>query len=75
MNAIKKHRTKCDLSQYELADKVGISKGYMSKIENGVDICPAWLAEDIADALRCKIDTIFKPLVVQKTRRYTVRKV
>ena len=75
MNAIKKYRMECDLTQYELADMVGISKGYMSKIESGTNNCPEWLAVSIAYVLRCKADTIFKPVVVQETRLYKVRKV
>jgi len=72
MNAIKKYRIKCDLTQYELAEKVKISKGYMSKIESGED-CPEWLAEAIAAVLRCSVGTIFKPVVERKTR-YVVRR-
>ena len=73
MSAIKRHRVKRNLTQYELGDEVGISKGWISQIENGKDNCPKWLAEKIAKVLRCDVDTLFKTVVERKSR-YIARK-
>ena len=73
MSAIKKHRMKMDITQVELADLAGVSKGYMSQIENSKDNCADWLALAIAAVLRCDVDTLFKTVVERKSR-YVVRK-
>ncbi len=81
MSVMKKHRLKRNLSQEELGNDVKktktgqskISKGWISQIENGKDNCPKWLAEAIAEVLRCDVDTLFKT-VVERKKRYVARK-
>ena len=62
-----------DIYQVELAEMVGVSKGFMSQVESGEKECSLWLVEKIAKVLRCDPDTLFKKVVKRKTR-YVVRK-
>jgi len=62
-----------DITQMELADKVKVTKGFMSRIESGKDYCPEWLTEAIAKVLRCDVDTLFKRVTERKTR-YVARR-
>ena len=61
-NNIRKYRTENGLTQQELADKVGISRQYLTDIENpfrGKHITIAILGR-IADSLGISIELFFK---------------
>lgn len=70
---MKARRRKLNITLHELSDLTGVSKSFLSQIENAKDNCPVWLMEKIAEVLRCKSDTVFKPVVERKTR-YVVRR-
>ena len=73
MNVIKEYRQKRDITQAELADMVGVSKGFMSQIENGKGYCPLWLVVKLAEVLRCSTRTLFQKVYEEKIK-YKVRK-
>ncbi len=58
-NTIKQARNKRGLTQKNLADIVGISEKWLSKIESGKQNPTVSLAIRIADALGVKVDDIF----------------
>ncbi len=58
-NRVKEYRTKCGISQIELAETVGTTRQTIISIEKGV-FCPsAKLALLIAIALNCKFEELF----------------
>ena len=60
MNKVKEYREKKDLTQQELADKAGISRFMISKIENEEDInITKNTMVAIANSLGCKVTDIF----------------
>ena len=59
MNNIKKFRIEKNITQKELADKVGITQQMMSNYENGYSIPSIKLARKIADIFESSIDAIF----------------
>lgn len=58
---IAEHRILLGLTQQELADKVGISKSYLSKIEasSSNKSCSLHVLFDIADVLNVSINELF----------------
>jgi transcriptional regulator with XRE-family HTH domain len=46
-----KHRTGAFLNQRELADKVGVGKGYISAVERGARLASITLVRRMAEAL------------------------
>lgn len=58
-NKLKEYRLKSQLTQVQLADKVGSSKNTISSIETG-QFCPtAYLAALLCLALNCKFEELF----------------
>ena len=58
-NRVKKFRLKQGLTQEELAAKLKISPGYLSKVERG-EVDPSLkLAVRIAKSLRCTLNDLF----------------
>jgi len=58
-NRIKQRRKELNMTQEELADKLGISTNWLSKIENGKVDPRISLAYRISHYLNCRIDDIF----------------
>lgn len=58
-NKIKQYRTKCNLSQKELADKVGTTRQTIIAIEKGTFSPTAKLALLLCYALDCTFDELF----------------
>lgn len=56
---LKRKRQKSGLTQQQIADEVGISKGYYSLIERGERRTSYELAFQIAQVLKTKPDAIF----------------
>lgn len=54
------HRKKLNLSQKELAVKLGITNESMGRIERGVMAPKFSRLQDIADALQCSVSCLFK---------------
>lgn len=58
-NKIQKLRNKQDLTQEELADKVGISRAYMGYIEQGRATPSLEVVEKVARALKVNLRDLF----------------
>ena len=58
-NRLKEYRTKCNLSQKELADKVGTTRQTIIAIEKGTFSPTAKLALLLCYALDCTFEKIF----------------
>lgn len=59
---ISQERRKKNLTTEKLAYENGISKGYLSDIENGKKLPSIKMLERIADALEVDISILFRPL-------------
>lgn len=59
---VSQERRKKNLTTEKLAYENGISKGYLSDIENGKKLPSIKMLERIADALEVDISVLFKPL-------------
>ncbi len=57
---IKEYRKKCKMSQAELAQKVGVRRETIGRLEKGMYNPSLKLAMDIATTLRAKVEDIFK---------------
>lgn len=55
---IKKKRKEAGVNQYELADKVGVTQGYIAKVENNMKIPSMTLGKAIANVLGCTMDEL-----------------
>jgi putative transcriptional regulator len=60
VNHIKQHRARLDLTQEDLARKVGVRRQTILSIEKGKYNPSALLAFHIADALGMKVDELFE---------------
>jgi putative transcriptional regulator len=59
-NHIKQHRARLDLTQEELADRVGVRRQTILAIEKGKYVPSALLAFKIAHVLGMKVDDLFE---------------
>ena len=59
-NHIKQHRARLDLTQEDLAQKVGVRRQAILAIEKGKYVPSALLAFQIAEALGMKVDELFE---------------
>ena len=59
-NHIKQHRARLDLTQQDLAERVGVRRQTILAIEKGQYVPSALLAFLIADALEMRIDELFE---------------
>ena len=57
---IKKKRKEAGVNQYELADKVGVTQGYIAKVENNMKIPSMTLGKAIATVLGCTMDELVR---------------
>ena len=57
---IKKIRMQCKMTQQELANAVGVTKGYISKIENGMTAPPVGTLIAFAQAMRVELNAFFE---------------
>ena len=55
---IKRLRTKCNLSQLELAEQVGVIQSMIAQIERGSKVQTMPLGKEIATALKCGIEEL-----------------
>ena len=60
INHIKQHRARLDLTQEDLARKVGVRRQTILSIEKGKYNPSALLAFQIADALGMRVDELFE---------------
>jgi len=58
-NSLKDHRARLDLTQAELADRVGVSRKTINTVENGVFTPSATLALKLARALGVAVEEVF----------------
>ena len=59
-NSLKDERTRLDLTQAELAERVGVSRKTINTVENGVFVPSTTLALKLARALGCRVEDIFQ---------------
>jgi transcriptional regulator with XRE-family HTH domain len=60
MNAISRLRKKQGLSQVQLAEKLNITQGAVSQWEMGLSNPKSEILPELAKALNCTIDELFK---------------
>ena len=60
-HSIRVRRAVLEISQGELAEKVGISQGFLSLLEQGKRSLDLDLLERIASALQCPINQLLPP--------------
>lgn len=58
-NSLKEHRARLNLTQAELAERVGVSRKTINTVENGVFTPSAALALKLARALRVPVEEVF----------------
>lgn len=66
-NTLKELREKNNLTQKEVAEKLGINKNYISMIENGTRNPSDKMKNELAKIYKCSIVDIF--LSIQTTKR------
>jgi len=59
LNSLKEERTRLELTQAELADRVGVSRKTINTVENGVFVPSTTLALKLARALGCSVEALF----------------
>ena len=57
---IRKKRKEAGINQYVLAEKVGVTQGYIAKVENGMKMPSMALGNTIAKVLGCTMDELVK---------------
>lgn len=60
INHIKQHRARLDLTQQDLAEKVGVRRQAILAIEKGKYVPSALLAFQLAEVLGMKVDELFE---------------
>jgi len=60
INHIKQHRARLDLTQQDLAEKVGVRRQAILAVEKGKYVPSALLAFQIARVLGMKVDELFE---------------
>jgi putative transcriptional regulator len=59
-NRLKEYRARHDLTQEQLADRVGVTRKTINTVENGVFIPSTLLALKLARALDAKVEDLFQ---------------
>jgi len=59
-NHIKQHRARLDLTQQDLAERVGVRRQTILAVEKGKYVPSALLAFQIADVLGMKVDELYE---------------
>lgn len=67
-NNLKQHRARCDLTQEQLAEKVGVRRQTILSIEKGKYAPSALLAFQLARALDMPVDELFNLVEKEKKR-------
>ena len=62
-NILKRHRLAAGLSQQQLADSVGVSKGFISALEGGRSVPNLYMLVQLADALNVRPGTLVEEMV------------
>lgn len=60
MNNIKKLREKCNFTQQEVADRLGVKRPTIAKWENGYSLPRAKKLPQLAKLLHCTIDELLE---------------
>ena len=60
INRLKEKRTSLELTQAELADRVGVSRKTINTVENGVFVPSTILALKLAEVLGSPAESLFK---------------
>ena len=58
MNCIKELRETRNITQEEIAETLGVTKQFISRIENGYKVMPLAIAVEIADYLNVSLDEL-----------------
>jgi putative transcriptional regulator len=59
LNQLREHRAKHNLTQAELAERVGVSRKTINTVENGIFIPSTVLALQLARALDTSVEALF----------------
>lgn len=59
LNKMKQRREALNITQKQLADQLGVTRGWINKIENGSRKPTLPMKARIAEKLNCRIDDIF----------------
>ena len=59
LNQLREHRVKHNLTQAELAERVGVSRKTINTVENGIFIPSTVLALQLARALETSVEALF----------------
>lgn len=60
VNALKVHRARLNLTQADLADRVGVTRKTINSVENGVYVPSTVLALRISRALQASVEDLFQ---------------
>lgn len=60
LNAMKVHRARMNLTQAELADRVGVTRKTINSVENGIFVPSTVLALRLARALQASVEDLFQ---------------
>lgn len=60
VNKLKVHRAICDLTQGDLAERVGVTRKSINSIENGHFVPSTELALRMARVLKCTVEDLFQ---------------
>lgn len=60
VNALKVHRARLNLTQADLADRVGVTRKTVNSVENGVFVPSTVLALRLARALQASVEDLFQ---------------
>lgn len=71
---VKKERKKLDLSQTDLAEKLGVTPGFISKIQNGVAFPSYELIASLADIFSADQLAVWKMVEAEKLRQHQNRR-
>jgi len=60
LNKLKVHRAMCDLTQADLAERVGVTRKSVNSIEKGHFVPSTELALRMAGVLECSVEELFQ---------------
>lgn len=60
VNALKVHRARLNLTQADLADRVGVTRKTINSVENGVFVPSTVLALRLARVLQASVEELFQ---------------
>lgn len=65
---IKRYRNQAELSQQQLADSLGVSKGFISALEAGRSVPNLDMLVQLADALNVSAGTLVNTMIEEATK-------